>query len=175
MIDIILEADAVLDVNVVVDRSEDILFGDVLRDQLVNVALDLLLELLLVGELIEQSLKLGIVNSLVDAQLRKNLIGALERNMCSNIYHSVGENLDVALLGLNGNGENTRILDLVSQLVVNPAACRRNDLTGIGIDHVLGKNEAYDTVMHVELLVELVTSDLGQIVTSRVKEHAVEQ
>ena len=49
------------------------------------------------------------------------------------------------------------------------------DLTRIRIYYILSKDMALDAVFEVKLLIKFISADFGQVITTRVKEHAVQQ
>ena len=63
----------------------------------------------------------------------------------------------------------------LQSLFRNNGSCFGNDLTGGCIHHIICQREVFNPVFQRQLLIELITSNFRQVVTSRIKEHGVNQ
>ena len=161
-------SDTPLQMHIVVDGCEDILFCNMLRDQIRNVSLDRL-DTILKGIILFHDLsKNRIINQLGNTKLSRVLD---LRDPASDVNHHRRKNLDIAALCLNPYSRNCGILDLLSKLSCHGSSCLSDHLSGSRVKNFLCKNMSVDTVLECKLLIELVTANLSQIVTSCIKEH----
>ena len=171
MVDIIRAADAVLQVHIVINRSNDVFSGNVLRNQVMDPVLQLLCQFISGQSLSEDLHQHRIINQLVDSQVLQRILVHIEVAAC--IHHHVGQNLAVLPLGLNHDIGHACILDVGSALSGENRACLGDDLAGFGIDHILCQGMAGQAAAEVKLLIKLITADLCQVIALRVEEHAV--
>ena len=88
---------------------------------------------------------------------------------------SIGKDLHVPLLGLYPYIGNSRVLDSRCLLHGHGLSSLGKDFAGCGIHHILCQDLTRDTVLKVKLLIKFISSDLCQIISSGVEEHAVQQ
>ena len=171
VIDVIILAKTPLQMHVIVDGRKDVLNGDVLGNQLVHVLLQGIAKLLgIIAELLEDLFEHGIINQFMNAEIIRVTL-----NKIGDVNHHVGKNLNVSLLRLDHYVGNCRILDLVSKLSRYLGASLGDHVTVDGIDNVLRKDLMTDTIAKGKLLVELVASNLCEIITAGIKEHRLDQ
>ena len=118
----------------------------------------------------KDSLKRGIVNKLRDAEFLRVTV-----DEACDVHHHIGKNPYVSLISLNLNIRNSRILDPVRKIHGNGHAGLGNDLSRVGIDNITRKYLVSYTVTEHKLLIELISSDFGKIVSSRIKEHGIDE
>ena len=114
MVDIVVVADAVFQMHIVVDGSENIFLCNMLGDQLMNTLFQSIrqrLGILIVLILKKDLPQCGIINELCDAEF----FGIAVHIMC-DVDHQVAENLDIALLCADPDIRDRGVLDLVRHL-----------------------------------------------------------
>ncbi len=133
------------------------------------------LQLLLVLGLVKDLPEDRIVDQLGDAE--EFLLIRGEGYPVVDVDHHRGEDLHFSVKSLDGNENirNRRILDLVGKLAGDLCACLGKDLAGARIDDILREDVIPDPVSQHELLVEFVAADLCEVISSRIKEHAVDK
>ena len=97
MVDIVVASDLILEMHIVVNGSENVLFGNMLGDQLVNTLAERIRQSLriLVVLIADQDLtQRGIVHLLVNPQLLRVAVHKMR-----DVHHQIGQHLDVSLLG----------------------------------------------------------------------------
>ena len=171
MVDIIVVSDAVLQMDVIVNGSQNVFLGNMLRDQLMDVLTDRLRKLLRIsGMLIQNFLQLRIIYQLRHAKLSRIAV-----HIMGNINHHAGKDLHIPFLSLHIDIGNRRVLDLVRQLRRHLRPGRRDQLSRRGIHHILRQHKAADPVLQHQLLIKFISADLGQVISSGVEEHGVDQ
>ena len=173
VIDIIVIAQTILQMHVIVNGGQNILLGNVFRDQIVNIALDSVFDILDICIFGKNSGQHRIINQLCHSQFFLFFLGQI--HVSRKIYHHTGKHFDIAGLSLDPYIRNCRILDLISQLFCHLGARLSQDLPCGDIHYILGKNVSGDTVPEHQLLVEFISTNLCQIITARVKEHGHDQ
>src|SRR5699024_6695313 len=91
------------------------------------------------------------------------------------IYHEIGQYFYVSFFCLNPHERYGSVLDLLCLLLCKLCACFCQNLPCCCVDYIFCQNMARDTVLKGKLLIELIASNLCQIVSSRIKEHAHNQ
>ena len=175
MVDLIGHADAVVETQQVVDRSKDVVNGDGAADQNIVVLAQQLLLLLHIGGGVEDLADLGKVSTLVDAGLLLNI----EAEEVLGIDTAVGDDdegmrLLTLVLDQNDHAGNTGGIDLLGLGHIDLLALGGQQLAGQGGDDILSRLIAGDAAGQAELIVHLVATEAGQIVTARVKEQVVQ-
>ena len=97
------------------------------------------------------------------------------RNPTCNINHHRRENLYVTSLCLYPYCRHCSILDLISQFSCNSSSCLCDHFTCRRIKYIFSENLSFDTVSKCKFLIKLITSYLGEIVSSRIEEHCCNQ
>ncbi len=176
MVDIIAVSDAELKMHIIIDGSENILFRNVLRDQVVNMEPDILFRALriklsvLSGIPVQEFLQVRIINQLGYAKLLRIAV-----DVGCEVDHHVGQDFHIPLFGSQNHTAHSRVLDPVSHLLRHLLALGGKDLSGRGIHYVLRQHMSGDTVSEQQLLVVLITPNLGKVIAPRIEEHAVDQ
>ena len=170
MIDIIVVTDVIFQMHVIVNGRENIVPGNMLGNQVVDIPADRRLDILFRLVLLENLSQHRIVYQFRNAQRFGFTV-----HIVGNIHHHVGENLHVSGLRLNPHIGDCRVLDLIRQLTVHLRTGFRKDFSGGLIHHILGEDHAVDPIAQHQLLVEFITSHLCQIITPGIKEHGVDQ
>ena len=173
MVDIIIISHAILKMHVVVDRCKNIFFCDVLRNQIMKISLNQSLHLIYITcRFFNDSCKNRIIYLLCHANLgRININNSLEVN------HHIGKNLDISgsLFTLYPDVRYCRILDHISDLTSNLCSLFGNNFTCDRTYSILSEDLSWYTVLKKKLLIKLITSNFGKIITSWIKEHACNQ
>ena len=173
MVNVIVIAHAVLQMHVIINRSKDIFLGNVLRDQIVQVALDQDLQLVNVSRaLLQKPFQNRVIYLLRHAHfLRVNVYDGLQ------VHHHIGKDLDIAgaVLSVHPQVRSSGILDGIRDLAGDHRACLSDHLSRHRADHGLCQGLSLDTVLKHQLFIEFVTSYLGEVITPCVKKHAGDQ
>ena len=90
------------------------------------------------------------------------------------VNHHAGENLNIALLCLNIYKRNRAVLDSVSQFSRHLGSRCGEKLSCRGINHILSQDMAADSVSEHQLLIEFISADFRQIISSGVEEHGID-
>ena len=173
MVNIVLVADVILQMHIVVNGSEDIISGDMLRNQLVNARLKFISDVLGILILLKDLTENRIIYFFCDAEFLCLFLADIDPLRDVDLH--VGENLDIALRRLNPDIGNSGILDLICECAVYLLTCLRNDLARFLADHILREHMACDTVAECKLFIEFITAYLSQVIAARIEEHAVNQ
>ena len=168
MVDVVRRPHAAGNAVEIIDRRENIVMGNVLRNQLVPTLLDRLLPAV-GGNGIEHLKQDAAADLFLNAVLR-----GVEIDEALHVHHEVREKL--AALAADGND---RLADAAGgQLLgfgsVEHLAGHGKDLSGARVGDRLGKLLTAQAAPQVELLVEFIASDLGYIVAAGVKEQTVQ-
>jgi len=173
MVNVIIRSHAIFKMHIIVDGREDVLFCNMLRDQIVNVTFD-------------QRFHLFDVSCGLFDNSRQNRIIYLLRNtyffridICNSlkIYHHIRKDLDVSLFIFTFYPQirNGIVLDLICKFTSNLRTFFSNYLSRKLTHRILCKYAACNTVFQHQFLIEFITSNLCEIISSRIKEHAVDQ
>ena len=157
-------ADAVLQMHVIVNRSKNIFFCDMLRNQLMDIFVDRILNIFFAGVFFQYFLQYRIIYRF-----------RIKVNPFAKVYHHIGENLYVTLLCLDPYKRNACILDLVCKCFIYFCTSLSQDLTGRLVYNILSQNLSADAVAKQQFFVELITSDFCKVISSRIEEHACDQ
>ena len=142
-----------------------------LRDQLMHIFPDRFKQLPgICTVLVQDLLQNRIINKLRDAQL-----SGIAVHKVRDINHHVGEHLYISLLRLDPHSRYRGILDRICQFSRHLVARLRQDLTCLGIHHVLRQDMMSDPVAEHKLFIKFISADLGQIISSGIKEHRHDQ
>ena len=171
MVNIICIAHTILKMHVVVDRSKDIFLCDMHRNKICCVLLNCILNIFNVFVLIKDLTKNRIINIL----LSNAQCFWINIHETSKLYHHVGEDLLNTFFCLNIHSSNTCILDLLSQIFCYHCVCFCDNLACCLIYNIFSQCKTCDTVLQCQLLVELITANLSQIISSRIEEHRIDQ
>ena len=88
-----------------------------------------------------------------------------------DVDHEVAQDLDVALFRADPDVRDRSVLDLIRHLFGHGLAGCTEDISGRLIDNVFRQDSVLDAVPEGELLIELISSDLREIISAGVKEH----
>ena len=142
MVDIVIIADTVLQMDIIINGSKDIFLRNMLRNQFVYILVDRFRQhLRIVAVLLQDLLQHGIINQLRDAQFP-----GIAVHEVSDVYHHIGENLHILLFRLDPYKRNRSILNGVSHLRGNLLARFGQHFTRGHIHHVLRQNVVSDPV-----------------------------
>ena len=168
MVNVILRARALHHGAEVVDRGEDVVFRDVLRDKVLPALVDGLLPAVR-----RNALEHFAQNGEADLFLDAVLLG-IKVDKLGHVDHAVGENFDFSSVDADDCFIDAAVGDLM-RLVSRDNLVRHGDnFARHGVGHGLGKRLARKTAPDVHLLVELITADLGNVVTPCVEEQRVQ-
>ena len=173
MVDIIIISDAVLKMNVIVNGSKNVFLRNMLRDQIVDISSDHTFHLIdISGGFLNNSRQDRIIHLLCHAYFfRVNI------NDCLKVYHHVGKDFDISgsILSFNPQESNCRILNRIRDLTGDLCTFFSHNLSCQRTYHILCEDTSVYAVSKHQLLIEFIASYFRQIITSRVKEHAVDQ
>ncbi len=142
MVDIIIIADPVFQMDVIINGSQNIFLRNMLRNQFMYILLDRLRKhLRIVTVLLQNLLKDRIINQLCNAKLP-----GIAVHKVSDVYHHIGKNLDVLLLCLDPDKGNCRILNGVSHLKGDFIARLGQKFSSGSIHHIFCQNVPSDSV-----------------------------
>ena len=171
MVDVVFVTDAVLQMHVIVNGSQNIFLGDMLRNQLVHILADCFCKRFGILRILFQNLcQYRIVYQLCHAQLL-----GITVYIVSQLNHHAGKHFDFSFLSLDIYIGNCAVLNQVSQFCCYLGACCCQNFTGCGIHNILSQFVAADTVAQQQLLIEFITSYFRQIISSGIEEHRVNQ
>ena len=142
MVNIVIVADAVLQMDIIINRCKDIFLRNMLGDQFMHILVNRLCQhLRIIAVLLQNLLQHRIINQLCNAQFFRITIYKV-----SDVYHHIRENFHILLLCLDPNIRNRRILDSVSHLCGNLVARLGQKFTCGHIHHILSQNMVPDPV-----------------------------
>ena len=96
-------------------------------------------------------------------------------HIMDEINHHAGKHLHIALLCLDIDEGYRTVLDGIRQFCCHLGAGSCQKLPCCGIDYILSQHCAADTVSQHKLFIEFISADFGQIISSGVKEHGINQ
>ncbi len=171
MVDIVIIADAILQMDVIVNGSQNVFLCNMLRNQFVYILADHLCKLRRIAAvLVKNLLQNRIINQFRNAQLL-----GIAVNKIRDIHHHVGENLDIPLLRLDPHGRNRSVLDGIRHLHRHLVARFRQNLPCLGIHHILCKHMVSDPVSEHQFFIKFISADLCKIISSGVEKHCHNQ
>ena len=173
VVDIIIRTNTILQMHVIVNRSKNIFLRNMLRNQVVNISVDRILEFIdITCCLFQDCSQNRIIYLLCHAQFSRIYVYD-----CIQINHHVRENFDLSLLFriLQPYSRNSRILNLICYISSNLRSFFCNDFTCQRAYNRLSQYMTWNTVLKSQLFIKFVTANLSQIITSRIKEHAGNQ
>ena len=171
MVDIVGISHAIFQMHVVVNGSQNIFLRNMHGDQLMHIFLNGSFYIINIIVLVQNGFQHRIVNQLGDAQISRVAI-----HVSRQIHGHIGQDLHLAaFLTGNKNRRNGGVLDSYGQLLCNDSAGFGQDFAGVCIHHVFCQREILDTILKCQLFIKLVTSNLRQVISSRIEEHGVDQ
>ena len=173
MVDVVNRADAVAQAAQVVDGGEDVVLDDVLWNQILCALLDHLAQLLIGVAAVQNLAQNREANLLVDADLLQLLLG-VAGDVVEDVDHAVGDDLDGAVADLEEDGIDAGALDLLRLGAGEHLVRLRHHLAGAAVDDRLSNHMAGDAGGDAQLLVVFIASYAGHIVSSCIKEQAVQ-
>ncbi len=174
VINVVLVADAVLQMHVVVDRSKNIFLRNMLGNQKMHISAQhfrKLLRILVVLIFLEDFTKSRIINLLGDAKLFRIAVYKV-----SDVNHQVGQDLHaVSCIGSDPDIRNCRVLDFIGHLYGNSVSRAADNIAVCAVNNVFRKNMAGDSEPECQLLVEFIAAYLCKVIPARIKEHGFDQ
>ena len=174
VIDVVLGADAVLQMHIVVDRSKNIFLRNMLGNQQMHISAQhfrKLLRILVVLIFLEDFTKSRIVNLLGDTKLFRIAV-----HKVGDVNHQVGQDLHaVSGVGSDPDIRNCRVLDFIGHLYGNCVSRAADNIAVRAVNNVFRKNMAGDSEAERQLLVEFIAADLREVIPARIKEHGFDQ
>ena len=173
MVDIVVIAHAVLKMHVIADRSKDIVLCDMLRDQVVDVTPDHVLHFIdIPGRLFDNACKYRIIYLLSHSDFQR-----INVNNGLKIYHHIRKHLNVPglVLSFYPQVRRGRVLDLIRDLAGDLCPLFGHNLFCQRAHYIFRKDPTCHTVFEHQLFIEFIASYFCQVITSRIKEHTVDQ
>ena len=168
MVNIVIISDSVFQMHIIINGSKNIFSCNVFRDQVMNIPgnrCDSVFQSII---FFQNLFKNRIVNKLCNTQFSGILDFRQER---TDIHHHIGKNFDLTFFSLNPYVGNSRILNSVCQLSCNSSTLFCYNLPCRSIHHIFSQLMTYDTFVKMKLLIKLITSNLGKVISSRIEEH----
>ena len=166
MVDIIGITDAILQVHIVIDRSKNIVFRDMLGNQIVYVFADRFFDLFQFAVFFQNLCENRIVH-----QFRNPYFFWFHVHIILQIYHHIGKNLDISGLSLDPHIRYCRILNTLCKVTVYFRSFFCKNLSGRHIHNVFGERMPVDAVFQRQFFVEFISSYFCKVISSRVKKH----
>ena len=141
MIDIVIVSDTVLQMHVIVNRSKNVFFCNMFRNQIVDISVNCFFDILNICIFFQNLCQNRIVNQLMNAQFFRIYVYIMAK-----INHHTGQNFYISLLCLNPYIRNCRILNCICQLTVNFLTCLCQNLACARIYNILCQYMSVDTV-----------------------------
>ena len=171
MVDIVIVAQTILQMHIIIDGRKNIFLGNMFRDQFMHILLDGLRQLLrILAKFLNDLRQHGIIYPLRHAQFSGVAVHEI-----SDIHHHIGQHLHIALLGLYIHKGDRRILDRIGKFCRYLGAGGSHYLAGGRIDGISRQHLVSDAVAQRQLLIEFISSDFGQIISTGVKKHGAYQ
>ena len=171
VVDIIIVAQTILQMHIIVNGSKDIFLGNMFWNQFIYIFLDSFCKLLrIITILIQNRFQHRIIYQLMDTQF----LGIAVYIMCQ-INHQTGQYLNISLFCLNIYKRNSCILNLISQLYSYFGTCSCQDFACGRIHNISSQNLISDSVTKHQLLIKFISTDFGQIISTGIEEHGIDQ
>ena len=143
MVDIIIVAQAILQMHIIVDGSQDIFLGNMLGYQFMYVLLDCFCQLLgIIAELFQDLCQNRIVYQFMDTEILGIAI-----YIVGQIYHQIRQYFYSSLFGLDIYEGNCAVLDGICQLCGHLVSCGCDHFTGGRIYHICSQDLMTDTIL----------------------------
>ena len=143
MVDIIIVAQAILQMHIIVDGSQDIFLGNMLGYQFMYVLLDCFCQLLgIIAELFQDLGQNRIVYQFMDTEILGIAI-----YIVGQIYHQIRQYFYSSLFGLDIYEGNCAVLDGICQLCGHLVSCGCDHFTGGRIHYICSQDLMTDTIL----------------------------
>ena len=173
MVDIVHIAIAVIQMDHIVNGCKNIFQCNMLRQQLMDVFLDCRLHFLCGCVFLQQLCQHRIVNSFLDAEFLCRQSKFLQ--IAVNLNGLVAQDFYLLFLRHDIQIACAAVLNPVAQIQCQNCAFLCDNLACHGINHVFCQNCIADTVSQRQLFVEFITTNLRQVISLGIKEHAIQQ
>ena len=165
VVDIVTVPESVLEVHIIIDRSQNIFLCDMFWDQLMYISGDRIRQLLRVLRvLLEDLTQNREVDLFCDPEASRLAVHKIRD-------HHVGEYFYKPFLCLDPHKRNSCILDGLSHLDRNFIAFLAENLTTERIHHILREDLVPDPVLQSQFLIKFISADLRKIISSGIKKH----
>jgi len=143
MVDIIIVAQAILQMHIIVDGSQDIFLGNMLGYQFMYVLLDCFCQLLgIIAELFQDLGQNRIVYQFMDTEILGIAI-----YIVGQIYHQIRQYFYSSLFGLDIYEGSCAVLDGICQLCGHLVSCGCDHFTGGRIHYICSQDLMTDTIL----------------------------
>ncbi|MPM20381.1 hypothetical protein SDC9_66810 [bioreactor metagenome] len=178
VVNVVHRADVVGEANKVVERGQNVFHGNVLGHKLSHFFRQKRLKRRSVLRLLQERDEHFVAHLFVEFNFiivdSGILFGKPHRGeKVGQRNHAVGEDFNFKGLGFDMHRVNAGCRNLCSLLTGQQRVGRIKQLAGIRSNDVAGNLLAGNAGCEIELLVVLITADLGEVVPARIEEHAV--
>ena len=173
VVDIVIITQTILQMHIVVNRSHDIFFCNMLRNQIMDISLDSCFQLINISCcFLKEICKYRIVNKFCYTNLFR-----INVNNFLQIYHHIRKNFDISLFfrSVDPYIRNSSVLDPICNFSCHLCSSLSDYLACNRAYCILRKNMSWNTVLEKKLFIEFITSYFRQIITSWVEEHTCDQ
>ena len=176
MIDIIVVADAIFQMHVIVDGCKNILSGDMLRNKLRDTSSDRNFQFFSICGIVKDFTENRIIYQFRNSETLL-VFRCQAFHPSVDVDHHGRKDLDLAVYAFHSNVyvAHCRILDAVCEFTRYSCTCFSENFTGLLIDNVVCQNVTGDSVAKKKLLIKFIAADFGKIISSGIKEHAMNQ
>ena len=111
-----------------------------------------------------------VANALIDSALSLGVEG----NILLNVYHTVGKDLDFLVLNTDAGNGYTGIVHFLCQCTGDDNTFICHHFTGHGVHNRTGKLMSGQSAGQIQLLIVLIATNSGQIISSGIEEQTVQ-
>ena len=142
MVDIVIVSDAVFQMDIIINGSDNVFLCNMLRYQFMHVLLDSLCQTFRILAVLFQNL----CQNRIIYGFRYAQFSWVAVHETGNIHHHIGKNLNILFLCLDIYIRHCCVLDGIRQFCGHLRPCRCQNLTGRHIHHILCQNVMSDPV-----------------------------
>ncbi len=170
MVDIIIISQTILQMHIIVNRSKNIFFCNMFRNQLMHMMTNCFFQIFFILMFFHKLRQSRIIYQFCNSQFFWFTI-----HKTGKIHHHIRKNFDISLFCLDPYKRNCRILNRICQFFCNLCSCFCQNLSCCCVNHILSQNLSGNTVSQKQLFIKFISSYFRQIITFRIKEHTVDQ
>ena len=141
LINIVIITNTILKMHIIINRSNNIFFCNMFRNQIMDVSADCILDFFQFCIFFQNLCQHWIINQLCNTDFFR-----IHIYIMAQINHHIGQNFCVTLFCLNPDIRNCRILDCICQFTVNFLTCFCQHFTCTRIHNILCQYMSVDAV-----------------------------